>query len=82
MQNQPAIISHQEKKTLLQFSGSTIFPNKVLIASFTLDLFVFIFAPSWLHNGAAFSKLDSSQYDWLKICLAFFLTVILFLIVI
>ena len=32
--------------SLLQFSSSTIFPNKVLKASFTLDLFEFIFVTS------------------------------------
>ena len=65
MQNQSAILSHQEKKPC-QFSGSSIFPNKIL------NLFVFIFVPSWLHIAAAFSKCDSSQYSWLTICPASF----------
>ena len=67
------------EKTLLQFSGFKIFPNKVLIASFTLDLFLLVFVSSWLHNATAFSKFDSSQYIWLRICLTFLLSVILFL---
>ena len=64
-----------KEKTVLKFPGSRIFPNKVLIAFFTVDLFVFIFVPSWLHNAAAFSKFDSSQYNWLRICLTFLLIV-------
>ena len=58
-------VSHSlspKEKPLLQFSGSTILLNKVLILPFTLDLFVFIFFPSRLRIA---QKMKFSMKDFL-----------------